>query len=310
MDKESKIYVAGHSGMVGGAILRQLQQLGYTNTVTRTHAELDLMDKVAVESFFLEEKPEYVFLAAAKVGGIQVNDTYPADFILENLAIEYNVMDAALRHDTRRVLFLGSSCIFPKECPQPIKESAFLSGTLEETNEAFAVAKIAGVEICRAINKQHGRDYITIMPCRLYGVGDTFDPEKSHVIPGLMQRFHEAKLRGDNEIVAWGTGTPLREFLYVDDLAEAAVFVMNHVTGESLINIGSGEEISIKDLMLLIKEVVGYQGEVVFDTSKPDGMMRQLVDSSKMKAYGWKPRTGLEEGLRKMYAWYLEEYTK
>ncbi len=305
MDKTSKIYVAGHRGLVGSAILRRLQAEGYTNLVVRTRQELDLTNQAAVERFFAQERPEYVFLAAAKVGGILANATYPADFIRDNLLIQTHVIDAAYRHGAKKLLFLGSSCIYPKYAPQPMKEEHLLTGPLEPTNEAYAVAKIAGIKMAQAYRRQYGFNAISLMPTNLYGPGDNFDLQTSHVLPALIRKFHEAKERGDRPVVVWGTGKPRREFLHVDDLADAAVFLMQHYDEEQIINVGVGEDISIAELAALIKRIVGYEGKIVYDTSKPDGTPRKLLDVSRLFALGWRPKISLEEGIRQTYAWFL-----
>ena len=304
MNRESKIFVAGHRGLVGSGILRKLQAEGYTNLVTRTRAELDLRDQAAVNRFFEEERPEYVFLAAAKVGGILANSTYPADFIRDNLQIQTNVIDAAYRSGVKKLLFLGSSCIYPKFAPQPMKEEHLLTGPLEPTNEWYAVAKIAGIKMAQAYRRQYGFNAISLMPTNLYGPGDNFDLETSHVIPALIRKFHEAKVEGKPHVVVWGTGKPRREFLHVDDLADAALFLMQNYDGEEIINVGVGEDVSIRELAELIRDVVGYEGEIVFDTTKPDGTPRKLLDVSRLHALGWRARISLREGLEQTYAWY------
>jgi len=304
VDKGAKIYVAGHRGLVGSAILRRLRVEGYENLVVRTRQELDLTDQRAVNRFFEEERPEYVFLAAAKVGGILANATYPGDFIRENLLIQTNVIDAAHRYGVKKLLFLGSSCIYPKFAPQPMKEEYLLTGPLEPTNEAYAVAKIAGIKMVQAYRRQYGFRGISLMPTNLYGPGDNFDLETSHVIPALLRKFHEAKEAGRKEVVVWGTGTPRREFLHVDDLADACIFLMRHYDEEEIINVGVGEDISIRELAELIARVVGFNGEIVYDTSKPDGTPRKLLDVSRLFALGWRPRISLEEGLRQTYEWF------
>jgi len=304
VDKGAKIYVAGHRGLVGSAILRRLRAEGYENLVLRTRQELDLTDQRAVNRFFEEERPEYVFLAAAKVGGILANATYPGDFIRENLLIQTNVIDAAHRYGVKKLLFLGSSCIYPKFAPQPMKEEYLLTGPLESTNEAYAVAKIAGIKMVQAYRRQYGFRGISLMPTNLYGPGDNFDLETSHVIPALLRKFHEAKEAGRKEVVVWGTGTPRREFLHVDDLADASIFLMRHYDEEEIINVGVGEDISIRELAELIARVVGFKGEIVYDTSKPDGTPRKLLDVSRLFALGWRPRISLEEGLRQTYEWF------
>src|SRR2546425_5618198 len=306
MDKNTPIYLAGHQGLVGSAILRTLQAQGYTNLVTRTHAELDLTDQATVRRFFAQEHPEYVFLAAAKVGGILANDTYPADFLRDNLFIQTNVIEAAYRSGVKKLLFLGSSCIYPKHTSQPMKEEQLLTGPLEPTNEWYAVAKIAGIKLCQAYRRQYGFNAIALMPTNLYGPGDNFDLQTSHVLPALMRKFHEAKVSGAPRIVVWGTGKPRREFLHVDDLAAASLFLMRHYDAEEIVNVGVGEDISIAELAGLIREVVGYQGEIVYDSSKPDGTPRKLLDVSRLQALGWKARISLREGVTATYRWYVE----
>jgi len=300
MNKNSKIYIAGHRGMAGSAILRRLQKEGYTNLVCRTSQELDLRNQQAVADFFSQEKPEYVFLAAAKVGGILANNTYKADFIYENLAIQNNVIHQSYKHAVKKLLFLGSSCIYPKFAPQPIKEEYLLTGTLEPTNEPYAIAKIAGIKMCQAYREQYGCNFISVMPTNLYGEGDNYDPQNSHVIAALIRKFYEAKRDGKPQVEIWGTGTPRREFLNADDLADACYFLMLHYDSPEIINIGVGEDISIKDLALLIKEIVGYEGELFFDTSKPDGTPRKLLDVSKLHNLGWRHRIGLREGIEQV----------
>jgi GDP-L-fucose synthetase len=306
MENNSKIYVAGHRGLVGSAIVRELKKKGYTNIIGKTHKELDLMDSIAVENFFKEEKPEYVFLAAAKVGGIHANSTYPADFIYENLQIQNNVIGNAYKYGVKKLMFLGSSCIYPKMCPQPIKEEYLLSGYLEETNEAYALAKISGLKMCQYFNKQYGTNFISVMPTNLYGPYDNFHPENSHVMPALIRRFHEAKINNAKEVVVWGSGTPLREFLYSEDMADACVYLMENYEGNDFFNIGTGKEITIRGLAELIKEVVGYEGEIVWDTTKPDGTPRKLLDVSKLESQGWKYKMELREGINLSYKWFLE----
>jgi GDP-L-fucose synthase len=305
VNPESKVYVAGHRGLVGSAILRRLRGEGCENLVTRTHSELDLTDARAVNAFFEAEKPEYVFLAAAKVGGILANDSYPADFLWENLAIELNVIDASHRHGVEKLLFLGSSCIYPKFAPQPMKEEYLLTGELEPTNEPYAVAKIAGIKLCQAYNVQHGADFVSVMPTNLYGPGDNFDLHTSHVLPALIRKFHEAKESGEPAVTVWGTGTPRREFLHADDLADACVYLMDEYSGSEPINVGVGEDISIKELAELVREVVGYAGEIVHDTTKPDGTPRKLLDVSKLHGLGWRAKVPLSEGIERTYAWFL-----
>lgn len=306
LDKSAKIYVAGHRGLVGSAVVRKLQSLGYSNLLLRTHSDLDLTNQSAVDAFFATEKPHYVILSAAKVGGIHANNTYPADFITINLQIQTNVITSSFSHGVKKILFLGSSCIYPKFAPQPIKESALLTGPLEPTNEWYAVAKIAGIKMCQAYRLQFNFDAISAMPTNLYGPNDNFHPENSHVLPALLRRFHEAKLRGDEKVVVWGTGTPLREFLHVDDLADAVVFLLDHYSGLEHVNVGSGKEVSIKELAELVKEVVGFKGELVWDSSKPDGTPRKLMDNSKIESLGWQPKISLRDGLVDTYKWYLE----
>ena len=308
MEMQAKIYVAGHRGLVGSSILRALDKAGYKNIVYRTHQELDLTNYEAVKEFFEKERPEYVFLAAAKVGGIWANKTHKAEFIYENLQIQNNVIKNAYDFGVKKLLFLGSSCIYPKMCPQPIKEEYLLSGYLEETNDAYAIAKISGLMMCRAFRQQYGVDYISAMPTNLYGYNDNFDLESSHVLPALMRKIHEAKENNIPEVTVWGTGAPLREFLFVDDLAEALVFLMNEYSGEEHVNVGTGTDVSIKELAQLICKVVGYGGKIVFDTSKPDGTPKKLLDVSKINSLGWKAKVSLEEGIRKTYEWYLKEY--
>jgi GDP-L-fucose synthase len=305
MEVNDRIFVAGHRGMVGSAIVRSLEEQGYRRVVTRARADLPLDDVGAVDSFFAGEKPDYVFLAAAKVGGIVANATQGADFIRENLKIEINVIDAAYRHGAKKLLFLGSSCIYPKFAQQPIREDSLLTGALEPTNLPYAVAKIAGKVMCDAYAAQHGFRAFTAMPSNVYGIGDNFHPEHSHVVAGMMRRFHEAKVSGAPEVVVWGTGSPMRELIDADDLADACVFLMRHYEEGGMINVGSGEEISIRDLALLMREVTGYEGQVSFDASKPDGTPRKIMDNNQVAALGWTPRTTIEAGLRKMYAWFL-----
>ena len=337
MDKQAKVYVAGHRGLVGSAVVRKLQAEGYTNLVLRTSKELDLRDQIAVAEFFLEEKPDYVFLAAARVGGIIANSSYPADFIYDNLMIQNNVIHNAYLAGIKRLLFLGSTCIYPKLAPQPMKEEYLLTGPLEPTNDAYAIAKIAGVTMCRSYNRQYGTRFLAAMPTNLYGPNDNFDLEKSHVLPALIRKFHEARISQerrekleersnvshlasdvsrDDKVIIWGTGAPKREFLHVDDLADACLFLMNlpeeifsslltlH-SSPALINIGTGEEVTIRDLAQLVKEVTGFSGELAFDTSKPDGTPRKLCDVSRLHSLGWRHKIGLQEGLREVYKWFL-----
>ncbi|MEH7111502.1 GDP-L-fucose synthase [Neobacillus niacini] len=306
MKNDSKIYVAGHRGLVGSAIVRMLKEQGYNNLVYRTSKELDLRDNKAVDSFFAEEKPEFVFLAAAKVGGIVANNEYPADFIRDNLLIQTNIIDAAYRNNVEKLLFLGSTCIYPKMAPQPLKEEYLLTGLLEPTNEPYAIAKIAGIKMCESYNRQYGTQYISVMPTNLYGENDNFDLHTSHVLPALIRKFHEAKENNAPFVEVWGTGTPKREFLYSDDLADASIYLMNNYSGNEFVNIGVGEDIAIKELAEEIKEVVGFTGEIKFDTSKPDGTPRKLVDVTKLNTLGWKASISLDEGLKKAYQWFIE----
>ena len=301
MEKNSKIFVAGHRGMVGSAIVRQLEKEGYTNIITRTHQELDLCRQDAVEKFFAEEKPEYVFLGAAKVGGIMANASALADFMYDNMILEMNVIHEAWKNDCKKLMFLGSSCIYPRMAEQPMKESCLLTSALEPTNEAYALAKISGLKYCEYLNRQYHTDFISVMPTNLYGPNDNYHPEHSHVFPALIRRFHEAKENGLTEVTCWGTGTPLREFLYVDDLAEACVYLMNHYSGNETVNLGSGKEVSIKELTELVAKVVGYEGTIKWDTTKPDGTPRKLLDVSKLESLGWKYHTELEEGIALAY---------
>ena len=305
MDCAAKIYVAGHRGMVGSAIVRALRTAGHTNMVTRTSAELDLRDGAATRAFLAKEKPAYVVMAAARVGGIKANSTEPYDFLYDNLAMAANVIDGSRRAGVRKLLFLGSSCIYPKLAPQPIREESLLTGPLEVTNEAYAIAKIAGIKLCDHARAQYGSDFISAMPCNLYGTGDNFSLENSHVLPALIRKMHEAKLRGDTSLRLWGTGTPLREFLHADDLAEACVLVLERYSQAGHINVGSGEELSILQLAEQIAQVVGFTGRLEFDPSMPDGTPRKLMDVSRIRALGWKPRLSLPEGIRSAYAWYL-----
>ncbi|HSM83860.1 MAG TPA: GDP-L-fucose synthase [Nodosilinea sp.] len=308
MDTQSKIFVAGSRGLVGSALVRTLQAQGYENLVLRSSQQLDLRSQAAVDDFFAAEKPEYVFLAAAKVGGIQANNTYRAEFLYDNLMIEANIIHSAYRHGAEKLLFLGSSCIYPKLCPQPMKEDYLLSGLLEPTNEPYAIAKIAGLKLCENYCRQYGVNFISAMPTNLYGLNDNFDLANSHVLPALMRKFHEAKVSGDPTVTVWGTGTPLREFLYVDDLADALVFLMNTYSEVDFVNVGTGQEVSIKELALTIKAVVGYEGELVFDATKPDGTPRKLLDVSRLAAAGWQAKTDLKTGIEQTYAWFLQSY--
>jgi GDP-L-fucose synthase len=317
MTKTSKIYVAGHRGLVGSAILKNLTSQGFSNIVTRTHAELDLTNQQAVAEFFAQEKPEYVFLAAAKVGGIVANNTYRAEFIYENLAIQNNVIHQSYVYGVKKLLFLGSTCIYPKNAPQPMKEEYLLTSELEYTNEPYAISKIAGIKMCESYNLQYSTNFISVMPTNLYGPNDNFDLETSHVLPALMRKIHEAKLRGDKEVEIWGSGQPRREFLYSEDMADACVFVMENVDFKDLmkdqkeirnthLNIGTGEDISIRELAELIQQIVGYEGRLVYNTSKPDGTMVKLTDPSKLHNLGWKHKIAFEEGVRMAYKWYQQ----
>jgi len=308
MNEADRILVAGHRGLVGSAIRRQLEAAGYRNLLLRTHAELDLTDQSAVEVFFRSERPDYVFLAAAKVGGILANATYPADFIRENLQIQCNVIDSAWRNGVRKLCFLGSSCIYPRLAPQPIREEYLLTGPLEPTNEWYAIAKIAGIRMCQAYARQHGFPAISLMPANLYGPGDNFSLESSHVLPALLRKCHEAKVEGREEVVIWGTGRPRREFLHVDDLAGACLFLMRNYDSEEPINVGTGEDLTIRELAQTVARVVGFEGEFVFDDSRPDGTPRKLLDSGRLRQLGWLPRIPLEAGVAQTYAWYLEHH--
>ena len=305
MEKGSKIYVAGHRGMVGSAIVRELQRQGYTNIITRTHQELDLLRQEEVERFFEEEKPEYVFLAAAKVGGIIANQSALADFMYENMMLEMNVIHSAWKNGCRKLEFLGSSCIYPKFAPQPMPESCLLTSALEPTNEAYALAKISGLKYCEYLNRQYGTDYISLMPTNLYGPNDNYHPEHSHVLPALIRRFHEAKEQGLDSVTCWGDGSPLREFLYVDDLANLCVFLMNHYSGNETVNAGSGKELTIKELTEKVARIVGYEGKIMWDTTRPNGTPRKLLDVSKAKALGWEAKVDLDEGIRLAYEDFL-----
>ncbi len=307
VDKSSKIYIAGHRGLVGAAILRRLESDGYLNIATAASNKINLIRQADVEAFFEKEKPEYVFLAAAKVGGILANDTYRADFIYRNIMIEANVIHASWQHGVKKLLFLGSSCIYPKFCPQPMKEEYLLTGELEPTNEPYAVAKIAGIKMCQAYNKQYKTNFISVMPTNLYGPFDNFDLQTAHVLPALVRKFHEAKVASTPQpVVLWGTGTPRREFLYIDDLADACVFLMESYDGSEILNIGVGKDILISDLAMLVKEIVGYKGNIAYDSSKPDGTPRKLLDVTKLHALGWKAKTDLREGVKKTYDWYVQ----
>lgn len=305
MNKESKIFVAGHGGLVGGALVRRLLRDGFANLVLRTSGELDLRNQAVVEDFFRAEKPQYVFLAAAKVGGIQANNEFPADFIRDNLLIQSNVIDSAYRHKAEKLMFLGSSCIYPKHAPQPMPESCLLTGPLEPTNQWYAIAKIAGVKMCQAYRRQYGFNAISVMPTNLYGPGDNFDLDSSHVLPALIRKFHEGRERGDYAVVVWGTGKPRREFLHVDDLADACLFLMSNYDSEDLINVGWGKDVSIRELAELVSGTVSFKGSIEFDSSKPDGTPRKLLDVTRVSALGWKPRIELREGLESTYKWFL-----
>jgi len=316
MNLNEKIYIAGHRGLVGSAIVRQLESRGFTNLLMRTHKELDLTNQVQVQTFFEQENPDYVILAAAKVGGIHANNTYPADFIYQNMMIEANVINSAYESKVKRLLFLGSTCIYPKAVKQPMREDELLTDVLEPTNEPYALAKIAGIKLCESYNRQHGTDFRSVMPTNLYGVNDNFHPENSHVIPALMRRFHEAKINNDTEVVVWGTGNAMREFLYVDDMAEASLFVLeldektyqaNTKSMLSHINVGTGKDVTIKEMSETMKEVVGFKGNLTFDTTKPDGSPRKLIDVSRLSNMGWKYTIDLEEGLKKTYKWYFNQ---
>lgn len=306
MQKDSRIFVAGHRGLVGSAICRKLQAEGYSGVLTQSRSETDLTDPGEVRQFFAESQPEYVFLAAAKVGGIHANDSAPADFLRDNLQIQLNVIDAAYRAGVKKLVFLGSSCIYPKHAPQPMKEEHLLTGPLEPTNEWYAIAKIAGIKQCQAYRRQYGFNAISLMPTNLYGPGDNFDLQNSHVLPALIRKFHEAREAGEATVTVWGSGTPRREFLHVDDLADACLFLMQHYDGEDIVNIGWGDDLSIAELAAMVKEVVGFEGEIVYDSDKPDGTPRKLMDTSRLTGLGWRPSIGLREGLEQTYRWFLE----
>jgi GDP-L-fucose synthase len=316
MELNDKIYIAGHRGLVGSAIVRHLEAQGFTNLITRIHKELDLTNQVAVQDFFSQEKPDYVIIAAAKVGGIHANNTYPADFIYQNMMIEANVIHASYENNVKRLLFLGSTCIYPKVVEQPMREDALLTGVLEPTNEPYALAKIVGIKLCESYNRQYGTDFRSVMPTNLYGVNDNFHLENSHVIPALLRRFYDAKVNDDSKVVVWGTGNAMREFLYVDDMAEASIFVLdldekiyqaNTKPMLSHINVGTGVDVTIREMAELVKRVVGFKGDIIFDTSKPDGTLRKLIDVSRLSDMGWTYNVGLEEGLQKTYTWYVEK---
>lgn len=310
MEKDSKIYIAGHRGLVGSAIMRRLKAEGYKNLLTHTHAELELTRQEKVEEFFHEERPDYVFLAAARVGGIYANNTYPAEFIYSNLTIQTNIIHASYVFKVKKLLFLGSSCIYPKNCPQPMKEEYLLSGPLEPTNEPYAVAKIAGIKMCQAYNRQYGTNFLSVMPTNLYGPNDNFDLKTSHVLPALIRKFHEAKTEGLSEVEIWGTGSPRREFLHVDDLADASLFLMNNYSKSKIINIGAGKDSTIKELAEMIARIVGFKGRLVFNSIKPDGTPKKLLDISVLHSFGWKARIGLEQGIAETYKWYAENIYK
>jgi len=310
MEKGSKIYVAGHRGLVGSAIVRALESAGYTNIIKKTRDELNLLDQKPVADFFITEKPEYIFLAAAKVGGILANKEYPADFIYENLQVQNNIIHNSYLNNVKKLCFLGSSCIYPKLAPQPIKEEYLLSGPLEPSNDAYAIAKIAGIKMCQSYNQQYGTNYISLMPTNLYGPNDNFDLESSHVLPALIRKFHEAKETNSPTVTMWGTGSPMREFLHVDDLADAAVHLMNTYDGSEIVNVGTGEDVTIKELAELISDIVGYKGELLWDTDKPDGTPRKLLDVSKLHSLGWKHKTNLPDGIRNTYEWYIANISK
>ncbi len=319
MNKNSKIYIAGHRGLVGSAIIRELEKQGFNNLITRTHKELDLINQAEVQSFFQQEKPDYVILAAAKVGGIHANNVYPADFIYQNMMIEANVIHLAYEYQVKRLLFLGSTCIYPKAVQQPMREDALLTDVLEPTNEPYALAKIAGIKLCESYNRQHSTDFRSVMPTNLYGINDNFHPENSHVIPALMRRFHEAKINNDAEVIVWGSGKAMREFLFVDDMAQASLFVLalNEETYQantkpmlSHINVGTGVDVTIREMAQTMKQVVGFKGKLVFDTTKPDGAPRKLIDVARLSKMGWQYSVTLEEGLAQTYQWYLEQDNK
>jgi len=308
MDKSAKIYVAGHRGMVGSAIVRKLEKEGFSNIITKTSAELDLRNQATVADFFQREKPDYVVLAAAKVGGIHANNVYRAEFLYDNLSIQNNVINSAHENGVKKLLFLGSSCIYPKLAPQPLKEEYLLTGELEPTNEPYAIAKIAGIKMCESYRDQYGSNFISAMPTNLYGPNDNYDLNNSHVLPALIRKFHEAKKNGASEVIIWGTGSPMREFLHVDDLADACFYLLKNYDGKELVNVGCGEDISIKDLALIIKEIVGFEGELKFDTSKPDGTPRKLMDVSKLKSIGWEPSISLKKGIQSTYELFKDSY--
>lgn len=306
MEKDAKIYVAGHTGMVGSAIVRRLKKAGYTNIIGRPHCELDLTRQAEVEEFFGEEKPDYVFLAAAKVGGIGANIAQPAEFLMVNLQIQCNILSAAFKYRVRKLLFLGSSCIYPCRAEQPIREEALLTGPLEPTNEGYAIAKISGLRQCEYYRRQHGADFISIMPCNLYGYYDNFDINKSHIVPAMIRKFHSAKIHGLESVTIWGTGNAYRELLFTEDMADACLFVMDNYSGENFLNVGYGRDFTVMQIAEMVKGIVGYEGKILTDPTKPEGMFRKVVDSSRINSIGWKPSTGIEEGLRLTYQWFLE----
>ena len=310
INKDSKIYIAGHNGMAGSAIYRKLKEKGYSNFLTRTSKELDLTIQADVNHFFDNERPEIVILAAAKVGGIMANIQSPATFLYDNLMIQSNVINSAYKYGVKKLVFLGSSCIYPRDCPQPMKEEYLLDGKVEPTNEGYAIAKIAGMKLCQMYNKQYGTDYISIMPCNLYGIGDNFDPVRSHVVAATIRKFHEAKIHNAPTVTVWGTGTARRELLFADDMADACVYLMENYSGNDFFNVGMGSDVSITELSLIVKEVVGYEGELFYDFSKPDGMPQKLMDCSRLTEKGWTYKTKLREGLKKTYQWYLDNYEK
>ncbi|WP_207533665.1 GDP-L-fucose synthase [Desertivirga arenae] len=310
MEKNAKIYVAGHRGMVGSAIVRKLEREGFTNIITRGSKELDLRSQQAVADFFATEKPDYVFLAAAKVGGIIANNTYRGEFLYDNLMIQNNIIHNSYLNNVKKLMFLGSSCIYPKMAPQPLKEDFLLTGTLEQTNEPYAIAKIAGIKMCDAYRDQYGCNYVSVMPTNLYGYNDNYHPENSHVLPALIRKFHEAKEEGRDKVIIWGTGSPMREFLFADDLADACFYLMEHYNEAGLVNIGTGEDVTIKELALTVKEVVGFEGELEFDTSKPDGTPRKLMDVSKLHSFGWKHKVELKEGIQMAYEDFLTAFVE
>lgn len=308
MKKDSKIYIAGHNGLVGSAILRNLEKSGYKNIILRSSSQLDLRRQLEVENFFKNEKPEYIFLAAALVGGIWANNTMPADFIYSNICIQTNIIHSAYLYKVRKLLFLGSSCIYPKFAPQPMREEFLLDGKLEPTNEPYAVAKIAGIKMCQSYNRQFGTNFVSVMPTNLFGSNDNFDLNNSHVLPALIRKFHEAKTREEKEVKVWGSGQVRREFMYVDDMADACVFLMNNYDNSEIINIGTGEDVTIAELAAMIKEIAGFRGKIIFDASKPEGTPRKLLDVSRLNALGWKPKTSLRDGIKEAYQWYRQNY--